>query len=244
MTKLVAGITSLMITLMACAGVAQAQEEDTSVMQPEDSTPALILSVVNSTDLTSAAKAQQVAELIPVEDASVAYISLLMEMAVQNSAPENQDAMLSSILSTIMIKKPAIVPQVVATSIENLDNALAAKVLVVTSILAPRMGIDTVPITAAIEGTVSPPKVSAIVAASAEPATVVNVEVVTTTADSVRAALLGPPTTETADDSTETDSSTEDETESETPATAPIQIIIPTIPNEIVGYGGQTTPAP
>ena len=261
MTGKHAGITLLIIAMTAGIGIAQAQSATVAEEADASSSQAQILRVITATDLTAAQRAQQAAAIIASADASVPYLSFLIQTAVERTPPADRDAMISALITAVAIRHPADAPQIIANEVSVLETPAAAKVVVTASILAPWVEIDPTAVNTVIRDTVSATKLAAVREAIADPASVVDVNTVTATATAVIAVtkpadtgpvIVAPAVPEEEPVEPEEPEETEPQATDETPeATADQpartlrpQFVAPSIPNEITGYGGQTTPAP
>ena len=254
MTVKYAGITLLFIAMSAGIGIARAQSAAVPEAPDEPSPQAQIVAIINTAGLTGAEKAEGVAGVITASDASVAYLSFLIQTALDRSAPADRDAMVSACITAIAIRYPAATPRIIANEVSLMETEIAAKVVVAASVLSPKLGISATQVNEAIQNAVSSAKIASVKEAITEPDAVVNVDTVNAISAAVIAATPSFNTEEVtiepgaSDEETTEPEAVEEETaetpsEESAPAIRP-RVVIPAIPNEIVGYGGQTTPAP
>ena len=141
-------------------------------------------------------------------------------IALIAAAPEgSEDAVLGEVVATILQQGDG-AAVMIATIVAAADTQLAQRVIAATATLVPLFGTNISSVTAAIEVLVQDSdKIAAIKAAAADPFAVIDVDTVVASEPAIAPAPAPSQTT------------------------SPVStIVIPTIPNEIVGYGGQTAP--
>ena len=141
-------------------------------------------------------------------------------IALIAAAPEgSEDAVLGEVVATILQQGDG-AAVMIATIVAAADTQLAQRVIAATATLAPLVDSQLSSVTAAIEVLVQDSdKKAGIKDAASDPAALIDVDTVVKSGEATIAALA------------------------EVNATKPgSTFVIPTIPNEIVGYGGQTAP--
>ncbi|MDF7809349.1 hypothetical protein P4E94_18035 [Pontiellaceae bacterium B12219] len=218
MTRNTVYIIFLSIAFLASTGDLFAQEQT--------SPQAKVATIINASNLSNAQKVAQVSSLITATGKAGGNVVAVAETALTQTPPGLMDAMIAGVVTSAALQDPSVAPQVIAAVVNGVDAGTAAKVVAAISVLAPTLPINPAAVTSAIQSMVSDPaKVAAVTAAAANPASVVD-------AATVRSS------------STETLSVITASTTPVTSSSSPVQFTIPAIPVDVVGYGGQTEPAP
>lgn len=198
-------ISSLILVAFIQIGAVQAEESQSAGAQVEQ--------IMSSTHLTMEQKAEQVAALIQAVSAEGGDVAALVAQILSLTPSDQMDLMVGTGVAAVAIADPAAAPQVIARVVAAVETPVAAKVVAAAGIAAPLLGLDTDALAAALESMELPSdKMDAIAAATADPASVLNIPVVTTAIANVIPTRQIPGGT-----------------------------IMPQLPGRISGYGDQTT---
>jgi len=107
-------------------------------------------------------------------------VTALVTQILNEASPEELDSAVATSVVTVSQMDPTAAAQIIADVINQVDTAIAVKVMAVVSFVAPKSSLDIEEILAAIRATVTDPvKMEALQETGADPASVVDVKKIT-----------------------------------------------------------------
>ncbi|MDH3346398.1 MAG: hypothetical protein OEL75_04360 [Kiritimatiellaceae bacterium] len=129
---------------------------------------------------SSMAHAQSIMSQINAANAAGEDVAALVTKILNEASPEELDRAVATAVVTVAQMDSATASQIIANVINQVDTAIAVKVLAAVSFIAPKTSLDIEEILAAIQATVTDPvKMAALLDAGEDPASIIDVEATT-----------------------------------------------------------------